>query len=113
MRKLAFALFLLASLALSSCLAGPHQVRRSVDDWDHRMYVESPFVNGVLWVVPVMELTYLGAVIVDFFVVDAYSFWFHDAWDGKGTGFRHLEVTPTDGAMDSLLVDDGVLLTVK
>ncbi len=110
MRKIVTALALGACLALSSCLAGPHQVRRSVDDWDHEMYVNSPWVNGVLWVVPVFPFCYIGAIVTDLFLVDAYSFWFEDAWDGMGTGFQHYEVTPTDGVFKSFLLDDGVLL---
>ena len=113
MRKLLIAAAMLAALTLSGCLAGPHQLRRSVDDWDHRTYVESPWLDAALWVVPVFPLSYLGAVLADFFVVDAYAFWFRDAWDGRGTGFRHLDVAATDGVMQSLLIDDGVLLEVE
>jgi hypothetical protein len=113
LRKLAIVLTLLAGLSLPGCIAGPHQLRRSVDDWDHKMYVESPWIDALLWVVPVIPLMHFGAGLADFFVVDAYSFWFKDAWDGKGTGFRHYEVKPTDGAMNSLLMDDGSFLEIK
>lgn len=105
MRKsfLALAAAAVTSISLTSCLAGPHQLRRTVDDWDHKMYVDSPWLNGVLWFVPVFPLLNFGASIGDFFVTDAYAFWLKDAWDGKGTGFKHYDVTPTDGQMSSLL----------
>ena len=113
MRKVAAALLLLGSLGLSSCLAGPHQLNRSVDDWDQKMYVESPWVDAILWVVPLFPLAHFVAGAGDFLITDAYAFWFKDAWDGKGTGFKHYEVTPTDGAMKSLLIDDGKWLEIK
>ena len=112
MRKLAIAL-LASCCFFGSCAAGPHQLRRSVDDWDHKMYVNSPWIDAVLWVIPVMPLAFFGAGIGDFFVTDAYAFWFKDAWDGKGTGYSHLAVTPTDGQMKSLLSDDGKFLEIK
>lgn len=93
------------TLALSGCLVGPHQVRRSVDDWDQRSYVNSPWWNVVLWVVPIIPASYAAALVVDTLVTDPYAFWFDDAWDGNGTGFRHLQVDWTDGHMDSLLLD--------
>ena len=77
------------------------------------MYVKQPWVDAILWVVPVFPILNFGALIGDFFVVDAYAFWFKDAWDGKGTGFRHAEVEATDGAMNSLLMDDGTFLEIK
>jgi hypothetical protein len=101
------------ALAISACSAGPHQLTRSVDDWDHKNYVESPIMNGVLHFIPVIPLVSFFAMVGDFFTGDAYSFWVKDAWDGKGTGFDHYEVTPTDGAMGSLLNDDGKWLQVK
>ena len=97
----------------ASCSAGPHQLRRTVDDWDHEMYVESPWLNGALHFIPVIPIVGFFASVGDFFVVDAYSFWFKDAWDGKGTGFVHHKVEHTDGAMTSLLTDDGKFMEVK
>jgi hypothetical protein len=90
------------ALAISSCSAGPHQLARSVDDWDHKNYVESPIMNGVLHFIPVIPLVSFFAIVGDFFTGDAYSFWFKDAWDGKGTGFEHAHVEWTDGRMPSL-----------
>jgi hypothetical protein len=113
MRRFAVALLLVGSLALSSCLAGPHQLKRSVDDWDQKMYVQSPWIDAVLWIVPVFPIAHFIAGIGDFLIVDAYAFWFKDAWDGKGTGFKHYEVTPTDGAMRSLLIDDAKFLEIR
>jgi hypothetical protein len=101
------------TLSLASCYAGPHQLRRSVDDWDQKMYVESPWIDAVLWVIPVIPLVSFGAQIADFFVVDAYYFWAKDAWDGNGTAYRHLQPEPTDGTMESLLFDDAKFFEVK
>lgn len=97
------------ALTMTSCAAGPHQLKRSVDDWDHQMYVKSPWINAACWVVPVFPICNFVAGIGDFFVVDAYAFWFHDAWDMKGTGFKHADVPATDGAMGSLLGDGSFL----
>lgn len=78
---------------LAACFAGPHQLRRSVDDWDQRLYVESPWLDAGLWVVPVIPALSLLAGAADFLIVDPYYFWGQDAWDGNGTGF---EPAPTD-----------------
>ena len=97
------------AFSLTSCLAGPQQLRRTVDDWDQKTYVNSPWIDAVLWVIPVWQLGYFGAFIGDFFVGNAYAFWFHDAWDGKGTGFKHFDTPPTDGQVGSLLGDGGFM----
>jgi hypothetical protein len=115
MRKIiaSLALGTVAALSTTSCSAGPHQLRRTVDDWDHKMYVNSPWLDGVLWFIPVIPLaTFVGA-FGDFFITDAYAFWFHDAWDGKGTGYEHLKVDATDGKMGSLLMDGSSWLQIK
>lgn len=114
MRKLIASLAVcVAALSFSSCSAGPHQLKRTVDDWDHKMYVDNPWLNGVLWFVPVFPLCHFGAGIGDFFVGDAYAFWFHDAWDQKGTGFKHADVAPTDGQVGSLMGDGKFLKVMK
>jgi len=107
MRKFisSLALGAITAVSLTSCAAGPHQLRRTVDDWDHKMYVNSPWVDAVLWVIPVIPLANLVAGIGDFLVTDAYCFWLHDAWDGKGTGYEHLKVEAKDGTLGSLLSD--------
>jgi hypothetical protein len=105
MRK-TFATLALASMAaisMTSCTAGPHQLGRSVDDWDQKSYVASPRINGVLHFFPIMALAQFIAGAGDFFVTDAYTFWMHDVWDDKGTAFEHHAVTATDGSMKSLL----------
>jgi hypothetical protein len=94
--------FLLAA-TLGSCFAGPHQLGRSVDDWDHSLYVQSPWLDASLWFVPVFPVTKLVAMVSDFFVTDAVAFWFGDAWDCAGTGYEWLPVEPTDGYVESLL----------
>jgi hypothetical protein len=100
------------SLTLTSCSAGPHQLRRSVDDWDQKLYVNSPWLDGVLWFIPVIPFATFVAYVGDFFVTDAYSFWFHDAWDGKGTGYEHFKVDAPDGKMGSLLSEGSGWLKV-
>jgi hypothetical protein len=36
-----------------------------------------------------------------------------DAWDGKGTSYKHFEPTATDGSMKSLLFDDAEFMKVE
>jgi hypothetical protein len=92
---------LLAITTFAACAAGPHQLKRTVDDWDQKMYVDQPCSHGVLWFVPVFPIAHFLAIVGDFFVTDAYSFWLKDAWDGKGTAFTHFNLKATDGAMTS------------
>ena len=112
MKKTLLALPLLAACALSSCAAGPHQLQRSVDDWDQKMYIQSPWIDGVLWFIPVIPIASGLASIGDFFTDNLIAFWVHDAWDNKGTAFKHYNPTPTDGSMSSLLNDDGKFLEI-
>lgn len=93
------------ALLLTSCFAGPHQLKRSLDDWDHRIYVNSPWWNAVLWITAVLPVGYVFAWAGDFLVTDPWAFWFDDAWDGEGTGFEHLPVQWIDGRMTSLMFD--------
>jgi hypothetical protein len=113
MKKARLVCALLAITTFAACSAGPHQLSRSVDDWDQKMYVDSPWIDGVLWFVPVIPIAAALARIGDFLVVDAWTFWVHDAWDGKGTAYTHFAVKPTDGAMESLLMDDSKFMGVK
>jgi len=113
MKKARLVCALLAITTFASCLAGPHQLKRTVDDWDQKMYVDSPWLNGVLWFVPVFPIAGFLAAVGDFFVTDAYAFWLKDAWDGKGTAFTHYSVKATDGAMSSLLNEDAHFLEIK
>src|SRR5690606_5226965 len=112
MKKLASALALAAVVSLTSCASGPHQLARTVDDWDQKVYINSPWLNAVLYIVPVFPLAQFGAGIGDFFVTDAYAFWFKDAWDGKGTGFEHYKQNWTDGRMKSLLMSDSGVIRI-
>lgn len=93
------------TVALGSCAAGPQQLRRTIDDWDHNLYVNSPWLDAALWIVPVIPVATIGAFTFDFLVGNPWAFWFGDAWDGNGTSFRHAPVQPTDGTVDSLLLD--------
>ncbi|TAH34352.1 MAG: hypothetical protein EYC70_15510 [Planctomycetota bacterium] len=106
-------LALLVVLLAVSCAAGPHQLARTVDDWDQRLYVDKPLLDGILYFIPVIPLAALVASIGDFLIVDAYSFWIKDLWDGEGTGYEHYEVAPVDGQMQSLLIDDAKFMRVK
>jgi len=113
MRKARLVCALLALTTIAACASGPHQLNRTVDDWDQKMYVDQPWLNGVLHFVPVFPIAHFIAMVGDFFITDAYAFWFKDAWDGKGTAFTHFNVSPTDGAMSSLMNDDGKFLEIK
>jgi len=110
---LALALTVGLSFSFSSCFAGPHQLRRSVDDWDAKLYTESPWISAALWVIPVIPLADWVAMAGDFLVTDAYHFWIKDAWDGKGTGFKHAEFLGSDGYMNSMLVGTGSWMKVE
>lgn len=101
MRRLA----LLSVALLAGCFAGPQQLRRSVDDWDHKNYVNSPWWSATLWVVPVIPVMYVGAFAGDFLVTNPLAFWGEDAWDGAGTGYEHLHVEWTDGRQGSLYAE--------
>jgi hypothetical protein len=105
MRTVARRIALASLVTFAACAAGPHQLRRSIDDWDHKSYVNSPRWNAVLWIVPVMPVCYVGAFVGDCLITDPWAFWCEDLWDGKGTGFEHLEVPWTDGRMSSLWRD--------
>ena len=113
MRTLRGSLLLLGVASLASCTAGPHQLRRSIDDWDHKSYVNSPWWNATLWIVPVMPVCYLGAFALDSLITDPWAFWFEDAWDGKGTGFEHLQVPWTDGRMQSMWMERGAWTRIE
>ncbi len=115
MRKSTTSLLSAAALAalLSSCLAGPHQLTRTVDDWDRKLYVGSPRFNAVLHALPVIPLAKAGAMLADFFVTDAIAFWGHDLWDNRGTGFVHYEVDGDDGTVSSLLYEGAGWLRVN
>lgn len=103
MRRLA----LLSVALLAGCFAGPQQLRRSVDDWDQKVYVNSPWWSATLWVVPVMPVSYLGAFVGDFLVTNPIAFWGEDAWDGKGTGYEHQTIQWTDGRTRSVASEHG------
>ncbi|MFY9344664.1 MAG: hypothetical protein WAT39_19380 [Planctomycetota bacterium] len=102
MRHLPRRLALVLSASLAACAAGPHQLRRSVDDWDHKTYVNSPWWNAALWLVPVIPVGHAVAMVGDFLITDPWAFWCEDAWDGTGTGYKHLQVEWTDGYMTSM-----------
>ncbi|MEY4828613.1 MAG: hypothetical protein RLZZ562_409 [Planctomycetota bacterium] len=103
----------IAAALSTACAAGPHQLARTVDDWDNRLYVQTPVMNGVLHVVLVIPLLTVCAKVGDFCITDAACFWFDDAWDGHGTGFQHLKVEPTDGQMQSLLIEGSGWMAIQ
>lgn len=105
-------LFGLCATTLASCFVGPHQLRHSVDDWDQRLYVESPWLDAGLWIVPVIPTLTLLAGAADFLVVDPYFFWGSDAWDGNGTGFEPAPTEP-DKWTESLMSDRSRWLRIE
>lgn len=113
MRKTLLGLALVAATGLTSCMAGPHQLSRTVDDWDGQLYTQSPWLNAALQVVPVIPIARGLAGFVDFFTVDGWYFWTKDAWDGKGTGFKHKEFLGDDGHVESLLLENAKWFEVK
>ena len=100
-------------MTLGSCAAGPQQLYRSVDDWDNEMYVEDPWLDAALYVIPVIPIAKYVAILGDFFIVNAYHFWFHDIWDREGTGFEHYKVDLKHGKVKSLMIDDAKFLTAE
>ncbi|MBK8976899.1 MAG: hypothetical protein IPM29_13350 [Planctomycetes bacterium] len=112
MRKIALALALAVGLMFSGCAAGPHQLRRSLDNFDQDLYVEMPLINGLLWFpIPAFPIAYYVAYIGDFFITDAYAFWIRDVWEGEGTGFDYYD-TSSKKTMKSLMSDDGSFLQI-
>ena len=97
------ALPLLLAATMPCCLAGPHQLQRTVDDWDHQLYVQNAWLDAGLWVIPVVPVTKLLALVGDFLLTDAVTFWLDDAWDEAGTGYQWLPVEATNGYVESLL----------
>ena len=115
MKKIVLVVLVVALVAFTftSCYSGPHQLARTVDDWDAQLYTDSPWINAVLHIVPVIPLARFGAGLGDFLATDAYFFWFKDAWDGKGTGFKHKEILGSDGHVESLLLEGSSWFEVK
>ncbi len=112
MRRHSMILALAMCLALPGCLAGPHQLERSVADFDQEIYGDSPWLNFVLWVVPVFPILWVGAKAGDFLVTDAYAFWVEDAWAGDGgTGFKHLNAQ-SQKSVQSLMREDSEWLRI-
>lgn len=103
----------LALFTLPSCVVGPKQFSRSVDDWDNKLYTESPWMDVLLTVVPVIPLASVVAGVGDFLIVNPVAFWLDDAWDSHGTAFQHFEVKGEDGQMRSLLMNDSKALRVN
>ncbi len=110
MKTLATLFTLVGLMSLGSCMAGPQQLTRTVDDWDRDMYVSEPLIDGVLHVIPVVPLASFGAQIVDFLITNPYHFWLEDVWDGEGTNFIHADVATKDGAVKSLMIDGAKFL---
>ena len=112
MRRAGLALALLTCFCFTSCFAGPKQLQRSVDDWDNKLYVQTPWMDGLMWTVPIIPAAHFIAFTLDTLIVNACSFWLEDAWDCKGTGFRHLVVEPQDGEMRSLMMGDSDMMKI-
>ena len=107
MRKTALIAVLVAALPLAGCLAGPKQFYATVDDWDQQLYVDSPWFNGAMWLIPVVPAGRVGALIGDALIGNFYTFWFRDAFGGEGgTTVRYADIE-TKRSMKSLLRGDG------
>lgn len=104
MRQAVAALGLTCCLALPSCLAGPHQMSRTVDDWEQELYVKSPWMGALSY--PVVALVKGVARVGDIFIGDAIAFWLDDAWDSEGTGFMHYQPEFKNGYVKSMLFED-------
>ena len=105
MRKIAIALGLALALVAAGCAAGPQQLRRTVDDFDQKLYVDSPILDGILWFpIPAFPIANWGAYIGDFFI-NCYHFWIEDVWANEGKGFVHIDPQGTK-QLSSLMVDD-------
>ena len=113
MRAPKLALTALLGVSLAGCWAGPQQLTRSLDDWNNQLYVQSPWIDVFLHApIPVFPVLGFLANVGDFLITNPIAFWGDDAWDSKGTAFRHLVVEPTDGEVHSLMMQDGKLLHV-
>jgi hypothetical protein len=109
MRKIAIALGLLLTLAFTSCAAGPQYLRRSLDNYDQKLYQEMPLVDGILWFpIPAFPIANYIAMFGDFFV-NGYAFWIKDVWAGEGTGFQHADLAG-ERKIKSLVRDDSEFL---
>ena len=108
MQKLTVTLSLCGLLLLSGCFTGPKQLHATVDDWDRQLYVDTPWFNGALWIIPVVPAARIGSLFIDGVVGNFYTFWFEDAFDGEGgTTVRHAEIASRE-SMKSLLRGDGL-----
>ena len=105
-RRVMITLIAATTLGIAGCSSGPSQLSRSVDDWDNQLYVQSPWMDSILHLVPVIPVMKLAGGTVDLLFINPWYFWTDDAWDSKGTGFKRAQLEFTDGYLGSLMVDD-------
>ena len=101
LQGLALTVFL---LGLTSCAAGPHQLRQTLN-YDQHANAQNSWLSGIQWIIPILPLARLGGAVADFFRDDEPA-WDTHAWDGQGTAYWHHQGEPPGGALDSLLCDD-------
>lgn len=93
----------LSLLLLPSCLAGPHQLGRSWDDWVNQRYSENAWLHGAVFqnILPIYPLTGGLLGFLDLIIVNPYYFWSEDAWDGRGTVYEHQPTPESPRIVDS------------
>ncbi len=113
MRNMQRLIVLCLLLSLPGCLAGPKQLHSTIDDWDQQLYVDTPWFNGAMWVIPVVPAARFGALLGDVLIGNFYTFWFEDAFSGEGgTTVRFADIE-TKRSMKSLLRGDGKWVEVS
>lgn len=88
--------------SLGGCLMGPQQLQRSVDDWDRKLYTNSPWLDVAFWILPIVPVSKIGAFVCDTLVTNPWAFWSRDAFAGNGTGFEHFRDDAPSGHLPSL-----------
>ena len=92
MRKSLATLALLCALMFTtSCVAGPFRLSRTWDDFYNQKYTESPWIHGALLgtVIPVYPIVWGFLYMCDAIVINTWTFWTKDAFEGTGTGYNH------------------------
>ena len=93
----------LALLLLPGCLAGPNQLGRSWDDWVGDRYTENAWLHGAVFqnVLPVYPIAGGLLGFLDMIILNPYYFWSQDAWDNRGTAYKHNPTPASPRTVDS------------
>ena len=94
MRELRVGALLLALISTSACV-GPSHLRRGVDEYYNRSYVERPITTQIAF--PLIQVVSVAAQATDMVFINPWYFW-GDASRGYGTPyyFRNPVVTTDD-----------------